>query len=164
MEKVNLGKVVKLHGILGQMKISTKLDKDFDINQIKELFDENGNAYEINRIFKNTDAVVVGLNGIDLEKAKNFIGKCFYIDRELVSGKVLIEDLKESVVFVDDKKIGKVLDVQDFGAAEVFYVQLNNGRELLFPNVKDIIKSFDYKEKKLVLEKEKLKEVSDYED
>ena len=92
------------------------------------------------------------------------IGKFFFMDRSLVEGKVLIEDLKGSVVcFEDGTEIGKVVDIQDYGSAEVFYVQLLDGRELLFPNVKGIIVSFDYHTKKLVVDKSKLKEVSDYE-
>ena len=61
-------------------------------------------------------------------------------------------------------KLGKITDVQDYGAAEVISVLTVNGKELMFPNVKGVIVSFDYKEKKLVLNKTKFKEVADYED
>lgn len=164
MELVCLGKVVKLHGYLGQMKITTEIDKGFDINTIKELTDQNGNTFKVTRIFKNTDAVVVSLDGVDLEKAKSYVGTLFYVSREVVGGKILIEDLKGSVVFVGEKEIATVKDVQDYGSAEVFYAELKSGKELMFPNVKGIIVSFDYKEKKLVLDENRLKEVSDYED
>ncbi len=165
MELVSLGKVVKLHGYLGQMKIITKYDKDFDIKKITKIYDDKNNEYTINRIFSNTESIVVGLDGVDLEKAKTFIGKELFIDRTLVSEKILIEDLKNSeVYFEDSSKLGRVTDVQDYGTAEVFYLELVNGRELLFPNVKGVITNFDYKEKKLVVSKDKLKEVSDYED
>lgn len=163
MELVCLGKVVKLHGYLGQMKITTEIDKGFDINTIKELTDDKGTTFKVTRIFKNTDAVVVALEGVDLEKSKTYIGRYFYANREIVSGKILIEDLKDSIVFVGETEIGKVKDVQDYGSAEVFYVELLSGRELMFPNVKGIIISFDYKAKKLVVDESKLKEVSDYE-
>lgn len=164
MELVNLGKVVKLHGYLGQMKINTKYDKDFSIKNITKIYDCNGNEYNVNRIFSNTESIVVGLDGVDLEKSKTFIGKELFIDRELVSEKILIEDLKDSKVFLEDgKQIGKIVDVQDYGTAEVFYMEQMNGQELLFPNVKGVIVSFDYKQKALVLSIDKLKEVSDYE-
>lgn len=165
MELVSLGKVVKLHGYLGQMKINTKFDKDFSIKNITKIYDEKGVEYSVNRIFSNTDSVVVGLDGVDLEKSKTFIGKELFIDRELVSKKILIEDLKDSRVFFEDgAPLGKIFDVQDYGAAEVFYVSQENGRELLFPNVNGVIVSFDYKQKSLVVSKDKLKEVSEYED
>ena len=165
MKLVSLGKVVKLHGYLGQMKINTKYDKDFSIKNITKIYDESGTEYVVNRIFSNTDSVVVGLDGVDLEKSKTFIGKELFIDRELVSSKILIEDLKDSsVIFENGEKLGIITDVQDYGAAEVFYVKLENGRELLFPNANNVIVSFDYKQKQLVVLKERLKEVSDYED
>ena len=68
------------------------------------------------------------------------------------------------VFFEDETLIGNVQDVQDYGAAEVFFVKTHKGTEIMFPNVKDVIVSFDYKAKKLVLKKDRFKEVCDYED
>ena len=165
MELCNLGKVVKLHGYLGQMKINTKYDKGFDIKKITKLYDEKGNEFAVNRIFSNTDAIVVGLEGVDLEKAKTYIGKNFFIDREILGDKILFEDLKGSnVVFENNDELGKITDVQDYGAAEVISVMTIKGNEIMFPNVNGVIVSFDYKQKLLVLNKDKFREVSDYED
>ena len=165
MELVSLGKVVKLHGYLGQMKINTKYDKGFDIKKITKLYDEKGNEFVVSRIFSNTDAVVVGLDDVDLEKAKTYVGKTFFISREILGDKILFEDLKDSeIVFEDNAVLGKIVDVQDYGAAEVISVLKVDGKELMFPNVKGVIVSFDYKTKKLVINKNKFKEVADYED
>ena len=165
MELVKLGKVVKLHGYLGLMKIATTYDKDFDLKKLNYLYDEKGNEFKVNRVFTNTGAIVVGLEGVDLEKAKSYIGSWWSVDRELFGDKILFEDLKESsVLFEDETEIGKIIDVQDFGTAEVISVKLVNGKEIMFPNVNGVIVAFDYKTKKLVVSKEKFKEVSDYED
>ncbi len=164
MEKVCLGKVVKLHGYLGQMKVITEFDKGFDITKITRIADEKGNQFNVSRIFKNTDGVVVKLEGVELEGAKTYIGKLLYIDRALVEGKILFEDLKGSEIYFDNnRKFGKIIDVQDYGSAEVITCILENGKELMFPNVKGLIKSFDYITKKLVVNEQRLKEVSDYE-
>ena len=165
MEKVCLGKVVKLHGYLGQMKVATEYDKDFDVNKITEIANEKGEVYKVSRIFKNTDGVVVKLEGVELEAAKTYIGRFLYIDREVLGDKILFEDLKNSiVVFEDGTELGEITDVQDYGTAEVITCMMKNGRELMFPNVKDLMKSFDYKQKKMVVNINRLKEVSDYED
>lgn len=165
MEKVVLGKVVKLHGYLGQMKVNCLFDKDFDVNKITEVANESGEILKVSRIFKNTDGVVVKLDGVELESAKTYIGNLLYIDRNLLAGKILFEDLKGSTAFFEDgTELGKIIDVQDYGTAEVLTLSLTNGTELMFPNVKDIIVNFDYKTKKLVIKKERLKEVADYED
>ena len=164
MEKVSFGKVVKIHGIAGGMKVATKYDKDFDIQKVDFVFDENDNKFKVNRIFQTNDGVVVILDGVDINKARTFIGRYFYIDRNLVADKILIEDLKNSVAIFDDGEVfGKITDVQDYGSAEVFYLKDENGKEFMFPNVVGLIKSFDYKEKSLVIDKQKLKEVCDYE-
>lgn len=164
MEQICLGKAVKLHGYLGEIKMIAKYDDDFDIKKITSMFDANGNEFKVKRILKNTDGLYVGFENVDLEGAKKLINKELFIDRNLVAGKILIEDLKDSEIFFeDDSKLGKIEDIQDFGAAEVFYVKTENGREILFPNVKGVIVSFDYKAKKLVVNKAKLGEVCDYE-
>ncbi len=165
MELVCLGKVVKLHGYLGLMKISTKFDKGFNIKKIEKIYDEAGNEFAVNRIFQNTDAVVVGLEGVDLEKAKGYINKTLFIEREVVCGKILFEDLKGSnVVFADGIVVGKITDVQDYGSAEVISILTEKGKELMFPNVKGVIENFDYKTKILTINKQRFKEVSEYED
>jgi len=165
MEVVELGKVVKLHGYLGLMKVNTKFDKGFDIKKITKIYDEKNVEYAVTRIFSSTDAVVVGLEGVDLEKAKTYIGRMLYIDRSVVGGKILFEDLKNSNVFFEnEKELGTIVDVQDFGAAEVISLKTITGREIMFPNAGGVIVSFDYKTKKLILSEEKFRQVCDYED
>lgn len=165
MELIEIGKVVKLHGFLGQMKVNAKFDKDFNLKKIDKMYDEKNNEYVVSRLFQTKDAIVVALEGVDLEKSKTFINKSLFINRELVGDKILIEDLKGSDVFFDDEEnIGKIEDVQDYGAAEVFFLKSKTGKQFMFPNVKGVIVSFDYKTKKLVLNKDKFKEVCDYED
>ena len=164
MDKICLGKAVKLHGFRGGLKMNAKYDSDFDTSKIKAMYDENDNEFIVKRLSKNTDGFYVDFENVDLEKAKILVNNYLYIDREVVAGKILIEDLKGSYVVLDNVVLGLITDVQDYGAAEVFFVRKNNGKEIMFPNVKGVIESFDYKEKKLVVNKEKLKEVCDYED
>lgn len=163
MELVKLGKSVKLHGYLGQFKIVSKFDGDFDINLIDCIFDANENEYKVNRIFKTNDGIVVALQGVELEKAKSFLGKDFYIKRDVTGNKILFEDLKDSDVYVEGKLLGKIFDIQDFGSAEVVYVKTEKG-ELMFPCVSGIIDKFSREEKRLDLNSKKFKEVCDYED
>ncbi len=165
MDTICLGKAVKLHGILGAIKVVTQFDADFDINKIDKVYDENGKEYLVIRIFKITDGVVIQLEGINIENAKLLINKMIFIDRMLISGKILYEDLKQSKVYFEDATlVGTIVDVADYGSAEVISVLLVSGRELMFPCIDGIIDSFDYKTKKLIINKQKLLEVSDYED
>ena len=162
MEKICIGKVVKLHGYMGQMKVRAKFDNDFDIKKITNIYDEADNEFKVNKIFKVNDGVVVALEGVDLEKSRGMVGNDFYIARTLVEDKILIEDLKGSKVLLEDgTNIGTIVDVADYGAAEVFSVKNDNGKEIMFPNVKGLIINFNYKEKELVISKERYNEVAD---
>lgn len=164
VELVKLGKVVRLHGIKGEFKIATTIDKDFDEKSVKVIFDAENNRYEVKGIFRHDGGLVVSATGFDIERARSLIGKEFFIERSLVSGKILIEDIKGSAVFAGETKIGIVTDVEDFGSAEIFYIKRDDGSELLVPNARGIIESFDYKSKLLKLNKKVLSEVSEYED
>ena len=164
MELVKLGKVVRLHGIVGEMKIATKLDDDFDLKRLDYLYDEDGQQFAVKRAFRHDGGLVVGLEGVDIGRAKSYVSKSFYMSRDLVAGKLLVEDVKGSDVYVGENKIGRVTDIQDFGAAEVIYVHRENGKELLLPNVEGLILSFDLATKTVRLDEKKVKEVSDYED
>ena len=116
MDKIELGKVVRLHGYLGQMKVATKYDKDFNIKNINNIIDENDNVFAVAKIFQTKDGVVVALDGIDLEKAKSYIGKMFFVERDVVGNKILIEDLKGSMVYFENgDEIGKIVAVEDYG-------------------------------------------------
>lgn len=162
MDKVCLGKVVKLHGYLGQMKIRTQFDKDFKIKSIDKIYDEQDNEYNVTKIFQTKDGIVVALEGVDLVKSNSFIGLNLYIDRELLKDKILIEDLKGStVIFENGDIVGKILDVSDYGAAEVFSIKNQKGKEIMFPNVKGLIVEFKLEEKKLIVNKQRFKEVTD---
>ena len=90
MEKICLGKVVKLHGFRGGLKMNAKYDDDLDIKKITSMFDKEGNEYPISKLSKNTDGFYVDFSNVDLEKANTLINKEFYIDRTLVEGKILI--------------------------------------------------------------------------
>lgn len=162
MENVCFGKVVKLHGYQGMVKVNAKFDNDFELKKIDKMYDENGSSYKVTRISKTKDGALVMLDTVDLEKAKTFIGQNLYVERELVSGKMLIEDLKgSSVCYEDGTLIGIITDIQDYGSAEVISLKNADNKEILFPNVKGLVISFDYHEKKLVISEKRFKEVSD---
>ena len=162
MEKVCLGKVVRLHGYLGQMKVRTIYDKDFKIKSIDKIYDKNDNEYEVTKIFQTKDGVVVALGGVGLDKANLFIGSDLYIDRNLVKDRILIEDLKGSeVVFENGTTVGKITEVNDYGAAEVISIKTSGGKEIMFPNVKGLIVKFELEEKKLIVNEQRFKEVTD---
>lgn len=162
MDKIVLGKVVKLHGFLGGFKVATKYDKDFDIKKIEKVFDENGNEFKVNRVFQVKDGLVFMLDCVDGEKAKTFINKNIFVLRSLVAGKILIEDLKGSKVYFENQKfVGEITDVQDFGSAEVFYLKTEKNSEILFPNVNGVIVNFDLENKILIVNEKRFIEVSD---
>ena len=77
MERVCLGKAVKLHGFRGGLKMNAKYDDDFDTKKVKSMFDEEGNEYKISRLSKNTDGFYVDFENVDLEKANKLVNKMF---------------------------------------------------------------------------------------
>lgn len=162
MEIILFGKVVKLHGYKGQVKVNAKFDSDFNLSDVKNVYLDDGSEFEVEKISKLNDGVLLTLASGTLELATSLVGKNIYIDRKLVQNKILIEDLKNSFVYFEDGQIvGKIVDIQDYGAAEVFELEKVNGKKVLFPNVKGLMIRFDYREKKLVVSKKRFGEVAD---
>jgi hypothetical protein len=85
MELIEIGKAVKLHGFIGQMKLNAKFDKDFNLKKIDKMYDEG--HYYINMIIawllcesfiKNRDITLTYLKNNNLNDfvINKMISKC----------------------------------------------------------------------------------------
>ena len=85
MNKVCLGKIVKLHGYLGGVKVRTIYDKDFNIKSIKKVYNEKSEEFEVERIFQVKDGVVVQMKNME-KNMSTFSGAffCFNSDTNFI--------------------------------------------------------------------------------
>lgn len=171
MEKIIIGEIVKPQGIKGELKIKPYVD-DFKI------FDEVKNIYlgseivgrSISSVSVRQNYVYAMISGIESRNiAEAYRNKLIYVEEDFIKSRMnndeyLIDEMLESQVYFEDGKIvGKLYDVQNFGSADVYYLETEKGK-LLFSNVPDVIISINVKEKKIVVNEKRFGEVSIYED
>lgn len=150
---LRVGVIVKPHGIKGEVKVYPTTDSPLRFNEIthvklirqgRELGDLK---VESVKYFK--ELAILGLEGVsDMNAAEALKGAELYIPREegaeLAEGEYYIADIIGMDVLTEDGvKLGTVSDVMETGANDVYVVELEDGREVLIPAIKQCILDTD---------------------
>ena len=150
-----IGKILKVHGIKGKLKVNIIPELLPFMDDISSIF-INNKKYDIISfsIFKKNN-VIISVKGIEsLSEAEILVGYDVEIDKELVDnekGKNIYE-LEDLVNFeVIDQKNNNIGKIKDFYKTTHFsYIELNN--EKLIPFIKQHILSIDKKNKKVFVD------------
>lgn len=145
---LEIGKIVTTHGIKGEVRIQPWCDSPQLFCEFESFYlDENGKTeveVESSRVHKNV--IVAKLSGCDtVEEAAKLRNKIVYIDRdwlELEENTYFIQDLiGMTVIDADNKDIvyGKLTDVTQAGANDVYYIKNQQGKEYLIPAIADVV-------------------------
>lgn len=146
------GKIVSTHGIRGEVRVDPWCDGPEFLKRFKTLyFDKNGQkAVRVLSCRPHGNIVILHLEGIDsIEQASLLRGKVLYMNREdakLPEGKYFIQDLIGCLVVDadDEKKVyGRLSDVSETGANDVWHVKDENGKEFLLPAIPSVIVETD---------------------
>lgn len=153
------GKIVATHGIRGEVKIypwcdSPEFITDFDVLYL----DKGATSIPVisSRIHK--EMVIAKLEGYDtIEKSSLLKNKIIYINREeveLEEGDYFLQDIMGMKVIdaKNGKNYGKICDFSETGANRVYHIKTENGRELLFPAIEDlVIKKVDFENDLMII-------------
>lgn len=144
-------KIVATHGIRGEVRCQYFCDSAEFLCEFEELFlDKKGEKpVLITRAYPHKNVVIMKIDGIDtVEDAQKLIGKTLYMNRDDV-------ELDEGVYFIQDiigltvkdiesgEVYGKISDVYQNGATDVYSIKKENGRELMFPYIDEVVKKID---------------------
>lgn len=157
MEYLYIGKIVNTHGIKGELRLLSNFKykekvfvKYFNIYIGRDRKKEEILTYRHHKQFD-----MITLNGYnDINEVLKYKGSFVYIKREdlkLEQGEYLDEDLINFDVYVDDKKVGKVVDVRKDHYQDKIVVNKEE-KEYLVPKVYGIIKNINLEKKIIVLE------------
>ncbi len=160
---LEIGKIVRPHGIKGAVKVITYLD-DVNFSIFNKIF--IGNKLEKANIVKvlplNNDAYSVTIDIIpNIESAEKYRNKNIYIDRseyKEFENKIYLSDLiGSSVLDENNNKLGELVDFDDFGASVI--LQIKSGAVTYsLPFVEDII-IYDKKLNSFVTTKKKFEDL-----
>ncbi len=144
-------KIVATHGIRGEVRCQYYCDSAELLCEFEELYlDKNGgNPVEITRAYPHKNVVIMKFEGIDtVEAAQKLVGKTLYMNRddlELPDGVYYIQDIIGlTVKDIDSGEVyGKISDVYQNGATDVYSIKKENGAELMFPCIDEVVKKID---------------------
>ena len=154
-DKFEVGKIVNTFGIKGEVKVALYTE---DINNFKNnskvYVNEKEMQVEKSRLQKNM--LILKLKGIDnMNDAEDLRGSIIKVDRSkngLPKGTYYIADLIGLDVYTEDGNLfGKVTDIYNTGANDIYTVKTQDGKEVLLPAIKDVIKQVDIQNEKIIV-------------
>ena len=162
---ISVAFVRRVQGIKGDVRISALMDNPNDIKKLKSLLVEGEDKErKVERVFQVSDGFGLKLEGINLvndaEKLKNkkLFAKREDIDKLKNNKDIYIEDILNKLAVLDDgEELGKIFDVQNFGANDIIYINSVKYKNLCFANIGGII--VEVKEDKVILNKQEFSKV-----
>ena len=162
-ELFQVGSITQTHGIKGEVKVFPMTDDISRFKNMKNLLLDGGKDGYINLEVENVrpqkNLVILKFKGIDnINDIEKYKGKGLYVTKdnrvELKEDEYFIADLIGCDVFLDDNsndKFGKITDVFETGANDVYEITLEDGGTVLVPAIKECIIDVNVDENKMVI-------------
>ena len=168
-DRITIGKVLKPQGIKGEIKVNGLTD---DLNRFYALKTcyIGDIEYSISAVRVSAGYVFLYLKGVyDRDGAEALRDQFLEVDREdavdLPQDRYFICDvLKCSLFFEDGEFVGKMKDVSGNQRVDIYSATFENGKDVMFPALKDVIVSFEVEKEKIILNKTRFFEVAVFED
>lgn len=148
---IETGKITGTHGIRGEVRVQPWSDSPEFLAEFDVLYlDREGKiSLKIKSARAHKNMVLMKIDGVDtVEAAEAFRNKVIYLNRddvELPEGSHFIDDLVGCEVYdtAGGELLGKLCDVSETGANDVWHIKAENGREYLIPAIKEVVESVD---------------------
>ena len=161
MEKyLELGQIVNTFGIKGQVKVMPFTDDIKKFDKLKEIYIEKKHElklFQIEKVNYSKNMVILKLKGIETpEEAESLRNSYLKIDRKdakkLPEGTYYIADLIGLDVYTDENELlGKVDYIYNTGSNDIYVVKDEQGKEILLPAIKDVLKQVDLENGKIIV-------------
>lgn len=161
MEKyLEIGQIVNTFGIKGQVKVKPFTDDINRFDELKEVYVEKKHElklFQIEKVNYSKNMVILKLKGIETpEQAETLRNSYLKTNRKdakkLPEGTYYIADLIGLDVYTDeDKFLGKVDYIYNAGSSDIYVVKDEQGKEVLLPAIKDVLKQVDLENGKIIV-------------
>lgn len=157
---LEIGQIVNTNGLKGFLKVKPLTDDITRFEKLKTIYIQKAKeliGFKIQEVKYNKQSVLLKLEGIDditeAEKYKNFYIKISKENAvELEKNSYFIVDIIGCQVYTDENEyLGNVVDVFQTGSNDVYTLKNSEGKEILIPAIREVIKNVDIKNKKIVI-------------
>lgn len=161
MEKLlQVGAITSTHGVRGEVKIFPTTDDPARFKKLKKvILDDGRQQLEMEiasvKFFKNM--VILKFKGIDdINDVEKYRKATLWVTREdavpLEEDEYYIADLiGMNVVSDEGEQLGRITDVLQTGANDVYVISRPDTPDLLVPAIRDCIKTVDLEEGRMVI-------------
>ena len=155
-EYFEIGQIVNTSGLKGILKIKPFTDDIKKFSNLKTIYIKTKSGlteFKIEQVRYVKNMVMLKLAGIDtVEEAEKY--RNLYIkvlrdqEEELEEGSYYVVDILGCKVNTDaNQELGKIVDVFQTGSNDVYVVKDEQGKQILLPAIKQVIKNVDIKNK-----------------
>ena len=141
LERLEIGKIVAIHALKGEMRVQPWCDTPDFMSRFKRMF-LDGTEYRVESARPSKNIVLLKLAGIDTpELAQKQVNKILTVDRadiQLEKGVYFVADLIGlTVIDADDESVvyGELTEVSQTGANDVYHVRFADGRTRYVPAI-----------------------------
>ncbi len=148
---LQVGVISSTHGVRGEVKVFPTTDDAQRFKSLKNVILDTGKEQmplEIQGVKFFKQFVILKFKGIDnINDIERYKGKSLFVTREdaieLEDDEYYIADLIGMDVTTDEGEVGKLVDVIETGANEVYVVEFEKYGEVLIPAIHDCILDVD---------------------
>ena len=152
MDLLEVGKIVNTHGLRGEVKVVPWTDYPEQFEDIEYAYVKTKDDYErltLSGVKYQKGNIIVRFKEItDINDAEKYKNRVLYAERdmlgELPDGVYYIADLIGLTVVTDDgREIGKISDVINTGASDIYEVKREGMKNLLIPVTDETVLNVD---------------------
>lgn len=152
MDLLEVGKIVNTHGLRGEVKVVPWTDYPEQFEDIEYAYVKTKDDYErltLSGVKYQKGNIIVRFGEItDINDAEKYKNRVLYAERdmlgELPDGVYYIADLIGLTVVTDDgREIGKISDVINTGASDIYEVKRDGMKDLLIPVTDETVLNVD---------------------
>lgn len=163
MEKLThfkVGQIVNTQGLKGEVRVYPFTDDINRFDDLKEFYlgKDLNTTLEVEKVRYKGNMVIMKIKNIDtVEMAEKLKNKFMYVSRE--NGRELEEDeyfisdmIGIDVYTVDGTLVGKLDDVLQYSANDVYVVKGLEGQEYMIPAIMKFVPTIDMNERKMIID------------
>ena len=149
MDLLEVGKIINTHGLRGEVKVIPWTDTPNVFEDLETIYLKNNDVLTISSVKYQKNNLIVKFKELgDINEAEKLKNQVLYAERsalgELPDGVYYIADLIGlSVRKETGEEVGKIKDVLQTGANDIYVVAREGAKDLLVPVIPNVVLSVD---------------------
>ena len=151
MEIIEVGQIVNTHGIRGEVRLNPWTDDVYDLTELDVFYDKDKKALYVESSKVHKNVVVIKFKDINtMNDAEKLKGKIIFTEKTpLPEGRYYIKDLIGLTAYENDTELGKLTDVFNTGANDIYEIKTKDGKKIYLPVIDGVIGDVDLENKKI---------------